>query len=182
MGRPDPVVRWPKSETMMFPFFADRHDAGRRLGARLGYLANRARVIVLGLHHGAIPVGYEVATALGAPLDVFVPGVPRPDLRGVTVVLVDDGLASGSTMLAAVHALRELGPAAVVVAAPVMAPSARAALARVADVCESIVTPESLLGVAMWYHDFPQITDDEVRRLLPQATHRARSRKGRHAG
>ena len=165
----------------MLPLFADRQDAGRRLGARLGYLTNRARVIVLGLHHGALPVGYEVATALGAPLDLFVPGVPRPDLEGATVVLVNDGLASGFTMLAAVHTLRELGPAAVVVAAPVMAPSARALLAPIADACESIVTAESPPGVGTWYRDFPETTDDEVRRLLPQATGRAR-RKGRHAG
>jgi predicted phosphoribosyltransferase len=127
-------------------------------------------------------VGYEVATALGAPLDVFVLGVPRPDIRGATVVLVDDGVASGSTMLAAVHALRELRPAAVVVAAPVMSPSARAALASFADVCESIVTPEPLLGVGMWYHDFTQTTEDEVRRLLPRATRRTRSREVRYAG
>lgn len=174
MATPGLAVRWLKPERMMFPFFADRHDAGRRLGARLGYLTNRARLIVLALHRGAVPVGYEVATALGAPLDVFVLGVPRPDLRGATVVLVDDGMASESTMLAAAHALHELGPAAVIVAAPVMSPSALTALAQVADVCECIVTPEPLDGVGMWYHDFTQTTDDEVRTLLPHATHRSR--------
>jgi predicted phosphoribosyltransferase len=104
---------------------------------------------------------------------VFVLGVPCPDLRGATVVLVDDGMASGSTMLAAAHALRELGPAAVIVAAPVMSPSALRALARVADVCECIVTPEPLDGVGMWYHDFTQTTDDEVRTLLPHARNRS---------
>jgi len=214
---------------MMFPLFADRRDAGRRLAGRLQSLTSRPNLIVLALPRGGVPVGYEVAQALGAPLDVFVVrklgvpghqelamgavasggvrvvnqevvrqlgvsretfdavtdserrelerrereyrrGRPLPDLGGRTVVLVDDGVATGSTMLAAVHALRELGPAAVVVAAPVMSPDAQEALARVADGCESVVTPEPLIGVGMWYEDFTQTTDEEVRTLLGEAT------------
>lgn len=225
----------------MFPLFADRRDAGRQLAGRLQYLASRPDLVVLALPRGGVPVGYEVAEALGAPLDVFVVrklgvpghqelamgavasggvrvvnqevvrqlgvsretfdtvtdterrelerrereyrrGRPFPDLRGTTVVLVDDGVATGSTMLAAVHAVRELGPVAVVVAAPVMSPEAQEALARVADRCERVVAPEPLIGVGMWYDDFTQTTDDEVRTLLSEATHRPSPGEVRHAG
>lgn len=91
---------------------------------------------------------------------------PFPELRGATVILVDDGVATGSTMLAGVHALRQLGPAAVIVAAPVMARDAYQALERDADQCECVAVPEPFYGVGMYYRDFSQTADEEVRRIL----------------
>jgi predicted phosphoribosyltransferase len=94
---------------------------------------------------------------------------PFPDLRGATVILVDDGVATGSTMVAAVTALRRLEPALVVAAAPVMSREARAALTRAADRCEYVIEPEPFRGVWLWYEDFSQTTDEEVRALLAAA-------------
>jgi predicted phosphoribosyltransferase len=93
-------------------------------------------------------------------------GRPFPTIRDGTVVLVDDGVATGSTMMAAVKALRQQGPAAIVVAAPVMSRSAQKALSRLADDCVVISTPEPFYGVGAWYQDFSQTTDEEVRALL----------------
>jgi predicted phosphoribosyltransferase len=89
-----------------------------------------------------------------------------PDLHNATVILVDDGVATGSTMMAGVAALRRLGPATLVAAAPVMSQQAQASLARAADACECVLTPEPFHGVGMWYQDFGQTTDEEVRNLL----------------
>jgi putative phosphoribosyl transferase len=209
----------------MFVLFNDRHDAGRRLAARLQPYADRPGLVVLGLPRGGVPVAGEVAAALGAPLDVFVvrklgvpwheevamgavasggvrvvhqdvvraAGVTRrtfddvtdkelqevqrrerayrmerafPDLRGATVILVDDGVATGSTMLAGVHALRQLGPAAVIAAAPVMAREAYRMLAQAADGCECLAVPEPFQGVGTYYEDFSQTSDEEVRGIL----------------
>ena len=97
-------------------------------------------------------------------------GRPFPDLHGATVILVDDGVATGSTMLAAVHALRQHCPSAIIAAAPVMSQSARQMLLREADWCEAVAVPERFEAVGMWYHDFAQTTDDEVRTLLRGAT------------
>jgi len=97
-------------------------------------------------------------------------GRPFPLIHDGTVVLVDDGVATGSTMLAAVKALRQQGPAAIVAAAPVMSRSAQVALSQVADACVVVATPEPFYGVGAWYHDFTQTTDDEVRALLEQET------------
>jgi putative phosphoribosyl transferase len=91
---------------------------------------------------------------------------PFPDLRQATVVLVDDGVATGSTMLAAVRALRQRHPALLVVAAPVMSVQARAALAAEADACVTLATPEPFYGVGTWYRDFAQTSDAEVIALL----------------
>jgi predicted phosphoribosyltransferase len=209
----------------MSVLFADRREAGRRLAARLLHLAGRPNLIVLGLPRGGVPVGYEVASALRAPLDVFVVrklgvpgheelamgavasggvrvvnkdvvrhlgvtrqvfdaiteeethevarrdreyrmGRPFPNIRDAPVILVDDGVATGSTMLAAVHALRELGPASIIVAAPVMTHDAMRAISRVADAVEYLATPEPFFGVGAHYEDFSQTLDEEVRRLL----------------
>jgi predicted phosphoribosyltransferase len=209
----------------MSALFSDRHDAGRRLAARLQPYADRPGLVVLGLPRGGVPVAGEVAAALGAPLDVFVVrklgvpwqaevamgavasggvrvvhqdvvraagvtrrmfddvtekelqevqrqerayrmGRPFPDLRGATVILVDDGVATGSTMLACVHALRQLGPTAVIAAAPVMAPEAYRALGRAADGCECVAVPEPFYGVGAYYEDFSQTSDEEVRGIL----------------
>jgi putative phosphoribosyl transferase len=208
--------------------FRDRHDAGRRLAAELRDHANRSDVIVLALPRGGVPVGYEVATALGAPLDVFVVrklglpwheeiamgaiasgGVlvldrdllriahvseadlrrviaaeekelarrerqyrgdrPFPDLRGKTVILVDDGLATGSTMRAAVEALRQEGPARIVVAVPVSSPETCDAFRGVADEVVCAETPEPFQAVGSWYDDFSQTSDAEVHELLERA-------------
>ena len=89
-----------------------------------------------------------------------------PSLTGATVILVDDGVATGSTMLAAVEAVRMHRPAAVVVAAPVMSREAIEVLNRAADACVDLADPEPFYGVAAWYADFAQVTDDEVRELL----------------
>jgi predicted phosphoribosyltransferase len=209
--------------------FQDRTEAGRELARHLANYADRPDVVVLALPRGGVPVAYEVARALQAPLDVFlvrklgVPGHeelamgaiasggvrvlnrdvlcalgisdavvdmvaerageelrrreqlyrddrPAPEVRGKTVVLVDDGLATGSTMRAAVAALRRLGPAHVVVAVPVGAAETCAELGEQAEVvCAR--TPEHFLAVGMWYDDFTQTGDDEVRELLARAAH-----------
>jgi len=209
--------------------FRDRHDAGRRLAAKLTPYAGREDVLVLALPRGGVPVAAEVARVLGAPLDVFlvrklgVPGheelamgaiagggvrvvnddvvrrlgIPdwavdraaatefrelerrgrayrddRPplDVRGKTVVLVDDGLATGATMRAAVLAVRRLDPARVVVAVPVGAPETCHEFSDVADEVVCATEPEPFLAVGHWYADFRQTTDDEVRRLLSEAS------------
>src|SRR5438093_424686 len=208
--------------------FHDRTDAGRRLAAKLRPLAGRDDVIVLALPRGGVPVGYEVARALGVPVDVFLvrklgtpgreelamgaiasggvrvlnadvvralgitpdeiaeaaareaeelrrreeayrDGRPAPDLRGKTVILVDDGLATGSTMRAAVAAVRKLGPARVVVAVPVGATETCEEFRSVADDVVCVDTPEPFFAVGNWYEDFAQTTDDEVRELLARS-------------
>jgi putative phosphoribosyl transferase len=204
--------------------FRDRFDAGRRLAARLTHYADREDVVVLALPRGGVPVGHEVAEALGAPLDVFLVrklGTPghaelalgaiasggvrvlneqvvrmlRPseviarveeaerrelerrereyrggrsplDVRGKVVILVDDGLATGSTMRAAVAALRRLGPSRIVVAVPVGAPDTCEEFAGEADEAICATEPEPFYAVGMWYEDFSQTTDEEVRELL----------------
>jgi predicted phosphoribosyltransferase len=213
--------------------FADRHEAGARLAERLKRFSGRDDVVVLALPRGGVPIGYEVARALGAPLDVFVvrklglPGQPevamgalasggvrvlndevlesvavsraaidavtrteqselerrerayrdgRPlvPVDGRIVLLVDDGLATGSTMHAAVLAARRLRPTRVVVAVPVGAWQACQALREVADEVICPFTPEPFRAVGLWYADFSQTTDDEVRRLLALANIAAR--------
>jgi predicted phosphoribosyltransferase len=208
--------------------FRDRHDAGVQLAAELAAYANGPSVLVLGLPRGGVPVAYEVARALHAPLDVFVvrklgvPGhrelamgamasggvrvlnpevieslqisapiidavaaheqkelerqqrayrgdVPFPDLVGRTVIIVDDGLATGSTMRAAVRALRQSGPARIVVAVPVGAAETCRSLRDEADevVCANV--PQDFHAVSLWYEEFSQTTDQEVRSLLEAA-------------
>jgi predicted phosphoribosyltransferase len=213
--------------------FHDRHDAGRRLAAELRPYAHRPDVLVLALPRGGVPVGYEVATALDVPLDVFVvrklglpwheelamgaiasggvrildrellrvarvsdadlarvtaaerselerrerqyrDGRPFPDLHGLTVILVDDGLATGSTMRAAVEALRLERPARIVVAVPVAAPETCDAFRDIADEVHCAETPEPFRAVGMWYDDFSQTTDEDVTDLLQRA------RRGSH--
>jgi predicted phosphoribosyltransferase len=204
--------------------YADRHEAGVALADRLREFAGRD-VVVLGLPRGGIPVAYEVAKALHAPLDVFVvrklglPGHPElamgaiasggvrvlnddvmrqlrvPNaaieavsraeqmelerrerayrgartsipIEGRVAILVDDGLATGSTMRAAVLAVRRLIPAEIIVAAPVGARETCRALAEVADDVVCALIPEPFTAVGLWYDNFDQTTDDEVRRLL----------------
>jgi predicted phosphoribosyltransferase len=205
--------------------FRDRVNAGRVLAEHLRKYAGRPDVLVLALPRGGVPVAYEVAKALGAPLDVFivrklgVPGHeeyamgavasggvrvlnedvvrglglndiavervaarelaelnrrerlyrgdrPEPDLKGRTVILVDDGLATGSTMKAAVKALAARGPARIVVAVPIAAADTCQALRREVDEVVCAVTPEPFHAVGLWYDDFRQTSDEEVHDLL----------------
>jgi len=95
---------------------------------------------------------------------------PTPDVRGRAVILVDDGIATGSTMLAAIAALRTLEPARIIVAVPTAAPSTCDEIRRVADDCICEIMPEPFYAVGAWYEDFSQTTDEEVRDLLDQAT------------
>lgn len=205
--------------------FRDRRHAGIELGRHLAQYADRDDVRVLALPRGGVPVAYEVARALNAPLDVFVVrklGVPGheelamgaiasggacvlsrdvidmlgidaaaianvvareqaelnrrerayrggragPDVAGNTVIVVDDGLATGSTMLAALRALRALAPARLIAAAPVAARETCEALRREADDVVCAQNPRPFRGVGQWYDDFSQTGDDEVRELL----------------
>jgi putative phosphoribosyl transferase len=208
--------------------FRDRADAGRRLAGALRHLAGRADVLVLGLPRGGVPVAYEVARALGAPLDAFVVrklGVPgqrelafgaiasggvrvlndeiviglrldprtlnavaaaeqdelarreqayrggRPplDVTGRTVVLVDDGLATGASMRAAVAALRARGPARIVVAVPTASPESCADVRDEVDEVVCADTPAHFIAVGERYDDFGETSDEEVRALLADA-------------
>jgi predicted phosphoribosyltransferase len=208
--------------------YRDRTDAGRRLAAELREYAERPDVIVLALPRGGVPVGYEVARALRAPLDVLVvrklglPAHPElaigaiasggirvldqgairrfgvtdqelavvaateqrelerrerqyrenrtaPDITGKTVILIDDGLATGATMAAAAAALRAQQPAKLIVAVPVSAPEACEAFRDIADDLVCAATPEPFTAVGQWYDDFSQTSDAEVHDLLARA-------------
>src|SRR4051812_48539968 len=210
------------------PPFADRRDAGRFLAGKLSDYANRSDVIVLALPRGGLPVGFEVATRLHVPLDVFVvrklgvpgyeelamgalasggvrvlnhdvirqipnageliddvvareqielerreaayrDGRPAPDLEGKTVILVDDGLATGASMRAAAAALRQHNVARLVVAVPVAAAETCAELKEEVDDIVCGVTPANFYGVGQFYEDFSQTSDEEVRALLAAA-------------
>jgi putative phosphoribosyl transferase len=97
---------------------------------------------------------------------------PAPEVEGKTVILVDDGIATGSTMLAAVAALRQLNAARIVVAAPVIAGSTYYEIRRAADDVAAVMVPENFYAVGQWYEDFSQTSDDEVRALLAEGTRR----------
>jgi predicted phosphoribosyltransferase len=208
--------------------FADRRDAGRQLARLLGEYAGREDAVVLGLARGGVPVAFEVARAIGAPLEVFtvrkigVPGQeelamgaiasggavvmnypvvdglgitptrfdlaaeretvelerrevayrgdrPPLDLEGKAAILVDDGLATGTTMRAAVRAVRELGPEEVVVAVPTAPAAACQELAAIVDEVVCVSVPRHMDAVGQSYQDFAQTSDDEVRALLAAA-------------
>lgn len=207
--------------------FANRAQAGSELGERLVAYAGREDVIVLALPRGGVPVGREVARALGAPLDVLIvrklglpgqeelamgalasggtrvlneelvsqlgvpaeivdrvaareavelerreqryrDGRPPPDVTGRVVILVDDGLATGSTMRAAVLALRQRRPSRIVVAVPTAPPQVASQLEGLADEVVCLMQPEPFFAVGLSYDDFSEVGDDEVRRLLDQ--------------
>src|SRR4051812_19087961 len=216
--------------------FANRSEAGRLLASRLADLGSRNDVVVLALPRGGVPVGYEVAKALRAPLDVFVVrklGVPgqeelamgalasghvtvlnqsvihglgiteseikaaiereelelgrrereyresRPPLEvtGRVAILVDDGLATGSSMRVAAAALRQKSPAQIVVAVPVASATTCSEFKTEVDRVICAATPEPFWAVGQWYRDFSQTTDQEVRDLL----HRAQTKPAKAA-
>ena len=99
--------------------------------------------------------------------------LPAPRVRGKTVILVDDGIATGSTMFAAVAALRQLGAGRIVVAAPVIARSTFYEIHNAADEVAAVIAPEEFYGVGQWYEDFSQTSDEEVHQLLGETNHRA---------
>jgi putative phosphoribosyl transferase len=207
--------------------FLDRHDAGRRLAAELLPLAPE-RPVIVALPRGGVPIGVEVARALGAPLDILAvrklgaPGNPelgvgavaedgtgvidprsagemgmtqavfeatlaresqelrrrveryrdgRPsiDVKGRTVIVVDDGLATGLTDLAAIRTLRNRGAHRIVLAVPVGSGPAVSMLAEEADRVVCLTVPRHLLGVGMWYRDFTPVSDEQVLALLAEA-------------
>lgn len=213
---------------MIQPLFRDRADGGRQLAHRLRNYADTPGVLVLGLPRGGVPVAYEVARALDAPLDVFTvrklgaPGheelalgaiatggvvvwnrevldevrptqyqlediIAReraelerrdvayrgtrspPDIRGKTVILVDDGLATGASMRAAVRAVRTQQPGRVVLAVPVAAQETCESLRPEVDDIVCAATPQPFIAVGLWYYDFSPTSDDEVRALLERA-------------
>jgi putative phosphoribosyl transferase len=215
-------------EFLVPPYFRDRADAGRQVAAELSEYVDRPDVMILGLPRGGVPVAFEVAKALHAPLDVFlvrklgfpgheefamgaiatggvrildgevlrmfnVPidviervteierrelerrereyrdGRPPPNVEDHTVILIDDGLATGSTMRAAVAALRKEGAKKIVVAVPVAPPETCEALRGEADEVVCAITPEPFRAVGLWYANFSQTTDEEVRELLARA-------------
>lgn len=208
--------------------FRDRSEAGRLLAAHLLHYERRPDTIVLALPRGGVPVGYEIATILCLPLDVFVvrklgvPGQrelamgaiasggvrvlnedvlrampyaaatvaeitaeetreverrerdyrqdrPAPELHERTVILVDDGLATGATMLAGIAALRRQDPAQIVVAVPVCPPETLTEIERAADEVVVLFAPEWFRGVGQFYEDFAQLSDETVRDLLARA-------------
>lgn len=208
--------------------FKDRRDAGKKLASRLLQYAGHSDVSVLALPRGGVPVAYEVALALNAPMDIFIvrklglPGReelaigaiasggvrvlnndiirmlsvpeevinfvvkreshelgrreqlyrgdrPSPEVRDRTVILVDDGLATGASMRAAVAGLRARHPARIVVAVPTAASEVCDAFRPEVDEIVCLITPEPFYGVGRWYEDFSQVTDEEVRTLLQEA-------------
>jgi putative phosphoribosyl transferase len=212
--------------------FKNRPDAGRKLAARLKHYAGHEDVLVVALPRGGVPVAYEVAAALDAPMDILlvrklgVPGHdelamgaiasgglrvlnrdvlahipdaervveqvakrelrelerreqayrgvhPPEDLGGKTVILIDDGLATGSSMRAAVAAVKQHQPGRIVVAVPVGAASTCQELSAEVDEVICAVQPDPFLAVGLWYEDFSQTTDEEVRELLHRAHPRA---------
>ena len=214
-------------------YFLDRQDAGRRLAAHIQQLLKEKGistndVLVLALPRGGVPVGYEVAAALHAPLDVFIVrklgtpghselamgaiasggvrllndevigglkiseaeiervtgaemvelerreaayrgGLPERDVREKTVLLIDDGLATGHSMLAAVKALRQSKSERIVVAVPVGPPDICAQMQQQADEVICLATPRDFSAVGTWYRDFTQTSDEEVHELLARA-------------
>ena len=212
--------------------FHDRHEAGQLLSRQLTPYKGRDDVIVFALPRGGVPVGYEIARELNAPLDVFVvrklgvpwqpelamgaiagdgiellngdvvtgysipPQViravaeregdelkrrlvqyrgdrPFPSVTGKIAILVDDGLATGSTMRAAVRAVRQKHPASIVVTVPVAAADTCKELRREVDDIVCLHTPHEFSAVGLWYDDFSQTTDEEVHVLLDRARHAA---------
>ena len=212
-------------------YFENRREAGRILAHHLVKYKDRPEVFVLGLPRGGVPVAFEVARELNAPLDIFVVrklGVPGHEELGMgaiatggvrilhdalirelglskqtidlvsaqewrelerreklyrgdrpaqvlenrTVIIVDDGLATGSTMKAAVQAVRQLNPARLIVAVPTAPAETCEEICQIADEAVCALTPEPFFAVGGSYQDFTPTTDDEVRDLIERAAKR----------
>lgn len=210
--------------------FKDRRDAGRKLAQKLTAYAGQPNLLVLSLPRGGVPVAYEVARTLNAPLDICIvrklglPGQeelalgaiasggvrelnldivrtlnipdevinlvakrelqelqrreklyrgdrPPPEVRDRRIILIDDGLATGASMRAAIAGLRLQHPARIVIAVPVAAQEVCEAFRSEVDEIVCAITPEPFYGVGRWYEDFSQTTDEEVRILLEEANH-----------
>lgn len=208
--------------------YEDRTQAGRMLADALQHYAGRSDLLILALPRGGVPVAFEVAKALDAPLDLLLVrklGLPRhkelamgaiasggvrvlnehlvermgiseetiekvaeeegrelrrreqayrgdwpaPEIRGRCVIVIDDGLATGSTMRAAVSALRTQQPSQIVVAVPVAPAETVTEFQREVDEIVCPATPEGFMSIGQWYEDFPQTSDQEVRGLLNRA-------------
>jgi predicted phosphoribosyltransferase len=208
--------------------FRDRADAGKALARQLSEYKGREDVLVLGLPRGGVPVAYEVARKLNAPLDIFlvrklglpgqeelamgaiasggirvlneevlsalnIPGQivdavadreqkelerrerayrgdrPRANIKGKTAILIDDGLATGSSMRAAVAGLRAQDPARITVAVPTAPIETCEMFEQEVDQVVCVATPQPFFGVGLWYENFEQTTDEEVRSLLEGA-------------
>ncbi len=209
----------------MIKIFRDRVEAGQLLAEKLAHFAGQSDAIVLALPRGGVPVGYEIATALKLPLDIFlvrklgVPGHeelafgaiamgnitvfnqeiiamlglsqhtidavisreqmvlnerdekyrgnrPLPDLKNRTVILVDDGIATGATLHAAIKAIRQLNCRYLVAAAPVAPLEAVSRFSEIVDRMVCLETPPDFFAIGSFYEDFSQTTDEEVYRLL----------------
>jgi putative phosphoribosyl transferase len=214
--------------------FPDRSKAGQLLAEKLAEYANRPDVVVLALPRGGVPVGFEVASVLNAPLDIVVVrklGVPHHEelamgaiasgnvrvlnreiidwldladtvieqvteiesvelwrreqayrgsappleLAGKTVILVDDGVATGSTMRAAVAVVRSQKPARIVIAVPTAPASTAKELCNEVDDFICVISPEAFVGVGQWYEDFRQVSDETTRAIY---TRRLRENRG----
>ena len=148
--------------------FRDRKDAGQYLARRLTKYRNRDDVVVLALPRDGVPVAYEVAKALNAPLDIFVVSNSL-DVTGKTVIIVDDGMATGSTMRAAVRAVRKKKPRKIVIAVPVGEREVCNSFKQEADtdiICAMM--PQPFNPVDTFYRHFAPTTDVEVQQLLRQ--------------
>jgi putative phosphoribosyl transferase len=211
----------------MADLFSDRTEAGQILATRLRYLADRPDVVVLALPKGGVPVAFEVAEELHAPLDVFavrklgVPGheeltmgavasggirvinekivemlqiseelitqsaeeewqklqrseklfrdnQPAVSIKGKIVILIDDGLATGASMRAAVLALRHQQPAGIIVAVPVAAPETCADFETEVEQTVCLETPEPFYAVGLYYRHYPEVSDEEVTEMMRQ--------------
>ncbi|HHY83956.1 MAG TPA: phosphoribosyltransferase [Verrucomicrobia bacterium] len=220
----------------MGPLYQDRSDAGRALAEKLVHHANDPSALVLALPRGGVPVAFEIARALNAPLDIFVVrklGVPGYEelamgavasggvrvlneelihrlnvppsaidavsqeeaqelercerafrgarepasIRGRTVILVDDGLATGASMRAAIRALRQCEPAYLTVAVPIGSKDTCDQFRAEVDELICGDTPEPFFAVGTWYANFLPISDEEVRHLLDHAAHKRRVRR-----
>ena len=117
-------------------------------------------------------VSAQELTELQRREKVYRDDLPPPEVEGKTVILIDDGVATGSTMLAAVSALRQLNVSRIVAAVPVIAASTYYQIRRAADDVAAVMVPENFYAVGQWYEDFSQTSDDEVRDLLAQAANR----------
>jgi predicted phosphoribosyltransferase len=145
--------------------FADRRQAGRLLSRPLEKYASEP-VTVVALSRGGVPVAYEIAHRLRAPLVDHEQEGDGLDVRGRTLILVDDGLATGKIMRQAIVSLRLRHPRKIVAAVPISAPATCKAIGKLVDDMICAVTPDPFVAIGLWYDDFTETSEDEVRRLL----------------